>query len=107
MKNKGFTLIEMIVTIALLGFVGIVLSMNMIKLINDQKEEKKAEVKTLIEEAACTYAIMEDAYSVTGATLISEGLIDEIINGYEIKDYQVTITFYNGERKCTLVGEVE
>lgn len=107
MKNKGFTLIEMIVTIALLALVGVVVTTNVLKLINNQKDEKKEEVKLLIEEAACTYAILEDVTSVTGETLISEGFIDEVINGYEVSDYRVIIYYVNGEKICELQGVIE
>ena len=107
MKNKGFTLIEMVITIALLALVGVVVSTNVLKLINNQKEEKKEEVKLLMEEAACTYAILNNATSVTGTTLIGEGLIDEVINGYNVSDYRVAIYFVNNERICELQGDVE
>lgn len=108
MKNKGFTLVEVIITIALLGFVGIIISMNLMKLIDDQKEDKKEEVKVLLEEAACTYAILyDDINSVTGETLVNNGYIDEVINGYKIEKYEVNISYDNGERKCQLDGEIE
>ena len=108
MKNRGFTLIEVIVTIALLGFVGIIISMNLMKLIDDQKKDKKEEVRMLLEEAVCTYAVLNnDVDIVTGETLVINGYIDEVISGYKIKNYEVEISFDDGERKCELVGEIE
>ena len=110
MKDKGFTLIEMIITIALLALVGVVVSTNVLKIINNQKEEKKEEVKLLMEEAACTYAILNNVNEnkiIRGKILIEAGLIDEVINGYSVQDYDININYSSGERICKLSGEVE
>ncbi len=110
MNKNGFTLIELMITIALLSLVGVVLSVNMVRLINDQKDDKKVEFKELIEEAACTYVILSDAnwngFYVEGNVLVSEGMIDEEVNGYQAANYRVSVTMENGKRTCTLEGEV-
>lgn len=110
MKKNGFTLIELIVTIGLLGLVGVVISVNTINLINKQKVKKEEEFKEVIEEAACTYVILSDtSWSgtvVEGIKLVERGLIDEVVNGYNVGDYTVKIEINNGERKCTLEGEI-
>ena len=104
MNKKGFTLIELIVTIALIGFVGIILSINMIKTINDQDDKNEAKAKELVSEAACAYASMnsscDSGCNISGTTLIDDGLIDEKINGIEISGYNVAVTYVNGERIC-------
>ena len=111
MKKNGFTLAELIVTIALLGLVGIVLSMNMIKIINNQKEEKKEEFVELMEEAACAYVILSDANwngtYVQGNILVSEGIIDEEVNGYKSANYDIEVNIVDGKRSCKLIGDVE
>ena len=105
MNRKGFTLMELIVTIALIGFVGIVLSINMVKVINNQDEKNKERVKLLVEETACAYAGLSTSNcdagcEVAGTTLINEGLIEEEINGIAVKDYTVIVTYETGERIC-------
>ena len=111
MKNRGFTLIEMIVTIALLAFVGVVVSMNVVKVVNNQNDNKKETVVTLIEEAACTYSGLstsacDNGCNISISTLLQEGLIDEKINGYTLskstcqsKSVSVTISA-QGEKSC-------
>lgn len=110
MKKNGFTLIELIVTIALLGLVGIVISFSMVNLLDNQKDERKSEFKSIMEEAACTYVLLSyaswnGAY-VEGDKLIQEGLVEEEINGYKVSNYKVNVSNIDGERKCTLEGEV-
>ncbi|MBQ6687301.1 MAG: type II secretion system protein [Bacilli bacterium] len=110
MKKNGFTLIELIITIALLGLVGVVISVNTVNLINKQNIKKGEEFKELVEEAACTYVILSDASwngtSVEGIKLVERGLIDEVVNGYQVSDYTVKVEMNNGERNCTLEGEI-
>lgn len=111
MKKSGFTLIEMIVTIALLAFVGIVVSMNVVKVVNNQNDNKRETVVSLIEEAACAYsglstADCEDGCNISLEDLLNEGLIDEEINGYSLlkcnaNNVSVTID-NNGLKKCVL-----
>jgi len=106
MNKKGFTLIELIITIALIGFVGVVLSVNMVKVINNQKEEEEAKAVELIEEAGCAYASLstsncDSGCTISGETLVDNGLIDEKISNTIVADYSVSITYQNGERICS------
>jgi len=109
MKKNGFTLIEIIITIALLGLVGIVLSISMINLIDNQKSNKIEEFKMLMEDAACTYAVLlGDDFPpyIHGNDLVAEGLIEEEVNGFKSDDYGVNVKVIDGERICTFDGEV-
>lgn len=105
MNKNGFTLIELIITIALIGFVGVILSINVVKTINDQKEENTKNLESLIEETACGYASLstsncDTGCTITGETLINEGLIEEEGNGIAVIDYSVTVSYQDGERIC-------
>lgn len=107
MNKKGFTLIELIVTIALIGFVGIVLSINVVKIVNDTNKDNEEQAIKLVEEAACAYAVLstsncEAGCTVSGQTLINEGLIDEEINGVTISTYSVGVSYIDGERVCSV-----
>lgn len=107
MDKNGFTLIELIITIALLGFVGIVISTNILKVIERQKQSEEEQAIELMNEAGCTYSIIsstcEAGCSVDGEILINEGLIDEEINGINVDEYKVVIYFNNGEKICEAV----
>ena len=109
MKNDGFTLIEMIVTIALIGFVGIVVSMNMMKVIENQNIKQQEDFYSMMEEAACAYTGLSTTdcstgCTITGTKLIEEGLIEEEVRGFMPKDYVVKISYNDGEKVCEIVG---
>lgn len=104
MNRKGFTLIELIVTIALLGFVGVVLTTNIAQVINRQKINEEEQALELLEEAGCAYTIStcESGCTIEGITLIENGLIDEEINGISMEDYEVSVTYTSdGEKICS------
>ena len=108
MNKKGFTLIELLVTIALIGLVGIVVSVNMVKIVNNQKDKDIEQAKALVEEAACAYAGLSTSNvtpgtSVSANTLIEAGLLDEVINGHDVSNYQIEVSESNGERFCNII----
>lgn len=111
MKKNGFTLIELIVTIALLGMVGVVISVNLTNMTKKQNSDKEAEFKKIVEDAACAYVglsyVMCDETSgcdISGETLITKGLVDEKINGYSVNEVKVEVKFDNGKKICTMEG---
>lgn len=116
--NKGFTLIELIVTIGLIGLLGIVVGFSVTNLLNGQKEKRYQEYVKTIEEAACVFAqsdkrtegICEDfpkACNIKFSNLIDNGLIKKtLVNPNteksvveDTKSY-VVVSYTNGERKC-------
>jgi len=110
MKRSGFTLVELIVTIALLGMVGIVISMNMISVINKEKDKDKAEFKSIMEEAACAYTGLSyvscpGECTIPGESLMDANMIDEVVNGFKVKEYSVKVTYENNKKICTLMEE--
>ncbi len=56
MKKNGFTLVELLVCILLLGVITTSVTLGIIKSMNAQKEEQYSIYKETIENAACTYA---------------------------------------------------
>lgn len=107
MKNKGFTLIEMIITIALMSIIGIVLSVSLMGVLKNQDEKDYQDFIKIIEESACAYTSLsrvdcDSGCTVTGSTLVSEGMIDEEINGFMSSDYSVNVTFTDGLKECKI-----
>lgn len=84
MNNKGFTLTELLITLALLSVLGIIVANNIVGISN--KEDRKAELNFIekVENAACVYADLSDSDIMcqTGnclvefKTLIENGLLD-------------------------------
>ena len=89
-KNKGFTLVELVVTIALLGMIGTVVAVNMVGLNKNQEEKEYARMSSIIESAAEVYAEKEASSKteISVQTLIDAGYLKEKdFNNY--KDYSV------------------
>ncbi len=93
MNNKGFTLIEIIIVIALLGTLSVVIGVNMTKSLDSQNEKTKKEYRQRLENAACIYvdhknidissctiSSTSNNCKVSISSLISEGLIDKTIS---------------------------
>jgi len=121
MKNKGFTLIELIITIALMALVGIVISTNMVGLFSNEEDTEYENFIKEIEDAACVYiettgtkttCRQNNGCKVTTNELISKGYIDEdlkdpttneLVKGND--NYSVNITWVNNEKTCTIVSK--
>lgn len=85
--NKGFTLIELIVTIGILAMLSLVVGMSITNMIEKQNERNYNEFVKEVEDAACVYAEKLDRCksltncSITFEELLAEGLIDkDLIN---------------------------
>lgn len=110
MKNKGFTLVELIITITLIAIISVSIGVSINGMLNRQEEEQAEEYAKKIADAACVYAEINDIttnYNVTIAELIAEGLLsnnltnpvsDRIITEYN--DNIVYIEWNNGEKTC-------
>ena len=111
MKNKGFTLVELIITIGLIAIVSVTIGVSLSGMLGRQDDRKVEEYETDIEEAACIYAEINDITSSTTVdinTLISEGLLNRDLNNpidnkpvTEYGDDEVSINWdADGRRTC-------
>ena len=113
MKNKGFTLVELIVTVALLAIISVVIGVSMSGMLSRQDDKELKNYQKEIEKAACAYAEannfkINENRSIDINTLISSGTLKKTINnpksGKPITDYgtdEVKITWDNGEKTCS------
>lgn len=117
MKNKGFTLIEILVVIAILGAIGTVITISLNSTLHNANQKRCDEFVRKIEDAACAYTSMSKKSVVCNrnncapiklSTLISEGFIEDevdVCTGNSINTNQtVTITWPNNEKTCTYNG---
>lgn len=123
MKKSGFTLIELIITIAIMALIGIVISTNMLGLFSQEEDRDYEEFVKKIEDAACIY--VETGFSSSERTscrnngctisiqnLISKGYISDDLkdpsNGKKISDhpnsYQVKVSWIDNVKTCKLNG---
>ena len=108
MKDKGFTLIELIVTITLLAIISVTIGVSVSNILYNQKEKDAKTLKNKIENAACVYVetIDENISEVTLKLLITEGLLDEDLTDPLTKESldinsKVKIDIVDNEKICT------
>ena len=111
MNNKGFTLIETLVVIALLAAVSVTVGVSMSGMLNRQNNNKLTDYRETIENAACVYAENNNVKSdstVTIKELIENGLLKKNLTNpatkKNIMDYEndvVNINWQNNERNCS------
>lgn len=117
--KKGFTLIEIIITIGLIALIGTVIVSNLSATYTKQQEQQYENFKGTLENAACTYINLKVAESIkntcrsTGSCsvpvklLLEEGLItDENLENPKTQDLisettEVLITYQDGITTCT------
>lgn len=120
MKNrkKGFTLIEMLMVIAVMGLVGVIITVSLTGTLKDLNQKKCDDFVLEVEEAACVYTNLSnkeikctrgDCDPVPLSILVSEGQIksetDACTNGELDLDATVTISWdATGEKKCVYNG---
>lgn len=119
MKYKGFTLIELIITVALFALIGIVITTSMIGLMGKNQEIAYHNFIKKLEDAACIYIDLNNqrifkstcqskgSCLVTVETLLSHGLLteDDLYNPNTKESItnskNITITFPNQVTTCT------
>lgn len=127
MNKKGFTLVELVITIGLLGLLGMVIVSNMSGLLNKQQDKQYASFKESLTKAACSYihlnaakdeenpnkslkstCISKKTCSVTVGRLVEQGLIsDEDLIDPRNKERlsnstPILITYQNNEFTCSI-----
>ena len=122
MENKGFTLIELIVTIAIMALIGVVISTNMLGLFSNEEDKKYEEFISQIEDAACIYVetVWSDSTrtncratnncTVTINQLIQKGYISDDLKDPSTgllvtsnqNEYKVTVSWVNNVKTCSI-----
>ena len=91
--KKGFTLIEMIAVVGIIGLMSIIIMPNIINQISDKKKELSDVTKTMIYKSAEAYMVdnlykypkkTSNVYCIKLRTLINEGYLEEMIKDIEI-----------------------
>ena len=113
MKNKGFTLVELIITITLIAIISVSIGVSVTGLLSRQEDDQAEEFKKTISDAACVYAELNNITTtdtITVQELIDAGLIsrdltnplnDESIMDEKYLVSNVTITWDNGLKTCS------
>lgn len=109
MKNKGFTLVELIVTIAILATISVVVGVSLSGMLSRQDDKDLRNYYRTIEKAACAYIEVtgKTNSTITISEIISEGYLrNDLVNPeteksiLEEKDELVAIIWDNNERTC-------
>lgn len=117
--KKGFTLIEIIITIGLIALIGTVIVSNLSATYTKNQDEQYENFKKTLENAACTYIDLNmnktlkkncqnsGSCSVTVGSLLSEGLIEDSdlknpkTNEQISESKDIKITYSNKVKSCT------
>ncbi len=116
MRNKkGFTLVELLVVIALIAIITTSISVAMFEMLQSQKDKIEENSIKNIENAACTYAELNDLrnnctdknnceQNINISNLILDGKLDE--EKYDkYKEKNVIIKWEKGLKTCTFKEE--
>lgn len=114
--NKGFTLVELLVTIALIGAISVIVGVSVDNLLTNQRHRQYDDFVNEMERAACVYAEDEARMlevvdnKITNANLIKYGLIKKTMDNPITKvkamdddESYVQVTIDNNERICKYV----
>lgn len=114
MEKKGFTLIEILLVIALIAALSVTVGVSMSGIFKNEEDKKLKEYYETIEKAACVYAEIKDYKdnrTITKNELLDAGLIsknlknpsnDEMITeDNTINDIEITFSATN-EKSCKI-----
>ncbi len=83
-KNKGFTLVELLVTIGIIAVIGVVISVNIVGVVKKNNQQEYEDFKNKLTKSACAFADLSDTLKnctnrclVTVQELIDEGLLEK------------------------------
>lgn len=119
MKNKGFTLIEIIVVIGILGVISFIITISLTGTLNSTKKDECDNFVKEIEEAACAYASLNSKKIICDnnkcediplSLLVEEGLIISETDKCTQKnlDLEATVSVEwnsKGDKICTYNGD--
>ena len=115
MKNKGFTIVELLVTISLVAIISVAAGVGINEMFSRQRERNYEEYIKTITTAACTYAEVNNIWSNTSVTInelleggyLSKKLKNPVDNTLvtEIGSKPISINIVNYERKCLYLDE--
>lgn len=95
--NTGFTLIELILVIGIMGVLSLVVGMSINKMMEGQNEKEYNEFKKVLEDAACVYAESSPSCLTNAGCYINYGMLIE--TGLIKKDLMNPNKDYNPEKK--------
>ena len=91
-NNKGFTIVELLATVVIILLLGLIVTPNVVDIINENRNKGYLEIERRLEEAASKYIVNEyidssvESVIITKEDLINTGYIKEI---YDLKDKSV------------------
>jgi len=110
MNKKGFTLVELLCTITIMGFIATAASINIMNIFEEKEKASTNNKNNIINEAACLYLELNDNKvfkencklnncSITTNELIARGLLKESdVDKPEV----INITYQNNEKTCQI-----
>lgn len=113
-NNKGFTLVELLATIAIMGLIATMTTVNIAKIFKDKNRIAQDTKNSIIESTACVFIELKENENlkkeckekgclISTDTLIKKGLLQES----DVDNLKfINIYYENNEKKCTL-KEVE
>lgn len=110
MNKKGFTLVELLCTITIMGFIATMVSVNIVNIFEEKEKASEISKNSIVTEAACLYIDLDEnkslkenckAYNcdITTEQLIKRGLLNESdVDNPEV----INITYHNNEKICQI-----